>query len=779
MSSSNCRMRLEALDAYLHGMLNETQQREITAHLLVCPECNKTLSALEAETYTISKGLRNVPTPPMSVSARDLVSKYSDAKPATAPSPYASMESSQTMQPAAASTVKPGPKRSARALKKAASGAVFAWNFAREKSLFKVAGITFASGMAVWFALATARRIEAIGQAQAQQAEKFDQIQRSQADLRTALNTTSQENQQAIVDISKQLKLNVAKEATVALLQLMQEQEKLNGVIAEVKSKIDKVGSQISDTNRLNDELAKLKQRLAEMQELGDRLKKIAEKPEAPAPAIADAAPVIPEPEEPGTLRLLSNPDHNVAWENNKDGTMSGLLMDKNQPIGWTISLSNLAGSTPDDLTEAHTAGAGVSEQPRFAGAAASNGHIFVGNGSADKNLVAFDASGKLLWSVRTPESGGGAPIIAEDGRTVFFAENTSVRAINVSNGVQNWNRGLGGAVLTQPAVDAHHMYVVHASSRNSPPGVGDPKYPFSITCLHTDGGNVVWTKGLNADAISAPVIEGGKVFVSTRDGTVSVFDGHGNSLPSYQANATSAPVVYNGAMYFSAWAANAHFGFEESLCSLGIDNQNRGVEHLAGPFPAPYYLTSPVPAAELSSESLARARLLAAAPREEQSAPALRSAATYYGARPTIVDQTAYVVLGDHFVSWDLKQAKLLWSVKIVGRSDSPSLAREGQPPLTPPAYANGRLYVGSVWGDVLCIDALTGTIKWRFRLPGAQSVTSQIVLDQGRAYTTTSKGLLVCIDAGDPNATGWTTWGGSPSHNGPSATKWIRKEN
>ena len=83
--SSNCRMRLEALDAYLHGMLNETQQREITAHLLVCPECNKNLSTLEAETYTISKGLRNIPTPPMSVSARSLVARYADTKPGDAP----------------------------------------------------------------------------------------------------------------------------------------------------------------------------------------------------------------------------------------------------------------------------------------------------------------------------------------------------------------------------------------------------------------------------------------------------------------------------------------------------------------------------------------------------------------------------------------------------------------------------------------------------------------------------------------------------------------------
>ena len=47
--SDSCKVRVEALDAYLHGMLNDAQQRELNAHLLVCPQCNRTLSALEAE----------------------------------------------------------------------------------------------------------------------------------------------------------------------------------------------------------------------------------------------------------------------------------------------------------------------------------------------------------------------------------------------------------------------------------------------------------------------------------------------------------------------------------------------------------------------------------------------------------------------------------------------------------------------------------------------------------------------------------------------------------
>jgi outer membrane protein assembly factor BamB len=756
---SNCRMRVEALDAYLHGMLNETQQREITAHLLICAECNKTLSTIEAETYTIGKALRTIPTPAMSVSAGDLVARYAG-----------------TREGSGLDATARGTSRAERAARKVASSAVSVWNFAHSRSLGKVAGIAFVSGLAIWFAIATAKRIESINQAQNGQMAEFARIQREQEQLRLSVDRYAHENEKNLQSLNDAIVKNWEKETLNSRIQLLQEQEKISVAIVELKNKIDDVGSKINkrenDSTQLRENLEQQRKRLQELlaqqeevKSLIDRTNRVAEKRDIPV--------LTEAPDEPGTIRLMATADSNLTWDDAKDGTALGALSDKGQPVGWTVSLSLLGGgSVPENIFDEQR----VVDFPHFTGAAAINGRVFVGNGFADSNLVAFDGgTGKMLWTVRTRENGGGAPVVADDGRTVFFAENGMVRAINVANGVQDWNRFVGGAVLTQPALDPHHVYLVHASSRNSPPGVGDPKFPFSISCLLAESGNVVWTKGLTADAISSPVVDNGKIYVSTRDGVISVFDFHGTNLWSYQANSTSAPVISSSAMCFSAWNQNARTGFEESLCHLGFDSQAKGVEHLAGPFPARYFVSAPLQARDSSSEDGAHADV----PPPMQSVPALRSTWSYMGARPTVVDQTVYVVLGDHLVSWDLKQGKANWSEKIIGKSDSPMPGNQGQPALTPPAYSNGKLYLGSIWGDMLCVDALTGAMKWRYRLPGGHSITAQIVLDRGHAYTTTSKGLLICLDSIDPSAHGWTMWGGSASHNGPSAsaTKWIRR--
>jgi len=142
-------------------------------------------------------------------------------------------------------------------------------------------------------------------------------------------------------------------------------------------------------------------------------------------------------------------------------------------------------------------------------------------------------------------------------------------------------------------------------------------------------------------------------------------------------------------------------------------------------------------------------------------------------GARPTIVDQNAYVAIGDKLVCWDLKLNRAKWSCQISGSSDGTQSIGQGQPPLTPPAYASGKLYLGSVWGDMLCVDAQNGKQTWRYRFDGSKGISSQIMLDQGRAYATTGNGMLLSVDTGDQTATGWRSWGGSAGHSGVRSIK------
>jgi outer membrane protein assembly factor BamB len=218
---------------------------------------------------------------------------------------------------------------------------------------------------------------------------------------------------------------------------------------------------------------------------------------------------------------------------------------------------------------------------------------------------------------------------------------------------------------------------------------------------------------------------------------------------------------VFGNSMYFSTWDSS-DAGFEESISRLSAD-LGKGSEKLAGPFAATYF----------SPRSMTPSDPRYVDPKGERrdaALPQLRHGWSYLGARPTIIDQTAYAAVGDHLVSVDLRSGKPNWSKKIVGQSDNAVAPGQGQPSLTPPSFAGGRLYLGSIWGDMLCVDAKSGEQVWRYRMPDA--VTSQVVLDQGMAYATTSKGQLICINTKDASATGWNMWGGSPSHNGPAAS-------
>ena len=84
----------------------------------------------------------------------------------------------------------------------------------------------------------------------------------------------------------------------------------------------------------------------------------------------------------------------------------------------------------------------------------------------------------------------------------------------------------------------------------------------------------------------------------------------------------------------------------------------------------------------------------------------------------------------------------------------------------LTPPAVANGRVYVGARDGKVRCFDAATGEL--RFGLFAGAPLAWQPVVAGGWVYCGAVGGNLVGLRTGDPQDDGWPMWGGGPGHNG-----------
>jgi outer membrane protein assembly factor BamB len=560
-----------------------------------------------------------------------------------------------------------------------------------------------------------------------------------------------------------------------------------------------------------------LKAHQAELADLARNLRAQEEAIKAAQKEVAKAVEKPAPPPQPKTLALYPDDGVSLAWEPPARVNVPGPLSCRGNPVGWALQIGISGSPRPVNAPEIGFA--------CYTGVAAVKERIFVGSGFNQKNLLAFNPAGKQLWEHVSGDNGVGTPVLSDDGETVYFStESCTIDAVSTATGRGLWSRRIGNTAMTQPALYGRtRLYVVAPGSpasvppdptrpkdeglkgldlfkASSPSGSGgggggstaERSMPFTLWCLNPRDGAVVWTRGLPAEVASSPVVDDGKLVVTTRDGSISVFQAEsGQPLWSTPANATTAPCLVGGTLYFTTWANNSKFGFEESLVSVPIEGGMRRL--VAGPFPASYLLSLDAPPAkkdvvdgpskdkksvtdapdkdmaDASEGASPEDKVLGPLLRRTRPAlPVLRHEWAYLGGRPTVADDQAFVAVGNRVLDWDLKRNSAKWDLAVGGEGEGVLSIGQGQPCVTPPAYADGRLYFGSIWGDLMCVDAASGRLCWRYRLPKGQGIVSQVVLDRGSVIATTRKGLLVAIDTKDAAATGWPMWGGSPGHNG-----------
>jgi outer membrane protein assembly factor BamB len=103
----------------------------------------------------------------------------------------------------------------------------------------------------------------------------------------------------------------------------------------------------------------------------------------------------------------------------------------------------------------------------------------------------------------------------------------------------------------------------------------------------------------------------------------------------------------------------------------------------------------------------------------------------------------------------------KVLWEEKMAG-----DLRKSGGQLASPPAYAGGKLVVGTLAGAIEAYDAKSGVRA--FTIPIGEPIRFQPVLAAGRVFVGTERGTLVSVATGDASLDRWTMWGGGARHNG-----------
>ena len=80
--------------------------------------------------------------------------------------------------------------------------------------------------------------------------------------------------------------------------------------------------------------------------------------------------------------------------------------------------------------------------------------------------------------------------------------------------------------------------------------------------------------------------------------------------------------------------------------------------------------------------------------------------------------------------------------------------------------AVFSGKLYCGTMDGQIICLDARTGKPQWQAKVGGRILFEPAVV--GGAVYAATEDSMVIRLETGDKTADGWAMWGGSAKHNG-----------
>ena len=262
------------------------------------------------------------------------------------------------------------------------------------------------------------------------------------------------------------------------------------------------------------------------------------------------------------------------------------------------------------------------------------------------------------------------------------------------------------------------------------PDSKGDRRH--YLACFDLQTGQEYWKQPIAGEIITAPVLADGHVYLATLDGTLYCFrqdDGH----VEWQEpkNATSSPVVWEG----SATSASARRspsgdpaqgGASRPSTSPRAKLKRGGVPPLRGDraqgrLPRPRQADARVaalrrPARARTRPSASRHAKGDAKMHQAMSEPGPRHTSTrvwaYQGSKPFVSRGRLYAAHGDTVSSADPRSDEVFWK-KTLGAT--PARSQELlDSPLTPPAMVNGKLFFGTVHGEVLCLSADTGDELW-----------------------------------------------------------------
>ncbi|MCB9600383.1 MAG: PQQ-binding-like beta-propeller repeat protein [Sandaracinus sp.] len=417
---------------------------------------------------------------------------------------------------------------------------------------------------------------------------------------------------------------------------------------------------------------------------------------------------------------------------------------------------------------------------------------VVTSGGFRSRALYAFHArTGELAWGIGLGDDGP-STAACEDGVCVFNTESCTLFAVDARTGAGKWSWYLGDPLMAAPSIDHGVVYASYpirgggtwprGEDRPLPEGVSH-----AIGAFDLQTGALRWTRWIDAEVISAPVVYEGRVYAATFGGLMVAIDAaSGEVVEARRARATAAPVVVDGALYFSRREDEGNESFERIVRSAidgpGAAQTERRVTTQGKPNdPPPAATTARRRARYLRSDFqdstsfAAESQAHDAANGFSGGAPAAANASVARGlvGRGTVHGLQEFqgswvlgfgdanlVTMGDALVAYDRASGAERWVVPLPG-----DLTQSGGALGAPPAAAGDHVVVPTFGGEVLIVSRAGEVVR---RLSAGAPLRTQAVVHEGWVYLGTSNGQLVGLDTGDASLTGWSTWAGGSTRIG-----------
>jgi len=404
-----------------------------------------------------------------------------------------------------------------------------------------------------------------------------------------------------------------------------------------------------------------------------------------------------------------------------------------------------------------------------------ANGFIFVGGGYGSHEFYALDAqSGAVVWKIRTADDGPTAAVV-EDGYVVFNTESCTLIVVDGKTGKVIWQKWLGDPLMSQPAIANGRLYIAYPAGhpRSEVKGKGrntENHWSHRLLCLDLRTGEFIWEQQITGDAISAPVVAHGVVYVTCFDGTTFAFQAEDGKLLWWKKNSgTSAPVIADGHLVqtrkevvedqsYEGLMRTDTKGDERDKQLLAREKAGYLVEGRGGGVPLKAAQTMALDSSVGFSTAPAAAGLSSAS--KNVGVNTVVGAWAYQGSRAAVSRGRILNAQGNFVNALSVADGKTLWRAEVKGKD----LSAEAQV-FAPPALGAEYMYLAGGEGFLVSIRQRDGQPGFAYQLN--HSMVFQPALASGNVYIGTADGMVICLKTGSADADGWYAWGGNAQHN------------